>query len=144
MRLNVHLKGVDTLSLRTKALIEAARTGLRFGTAEAAQILIEEAKTLVPVDTGHLRDSIHAELVEQDDLHSIVAVKPAYEEPNPYGFDPAYARRIEYGFVGPDALGRVYHQAAQAYMRPAWDGKKDEAREAIAEGIYTQLESAHK
>jgi hypothetical protein len=29
----------------------------------------------------------------------------------------AYARRLEYGFVGPDSLGRVYNQAGRFYVR---------------------------
>jgi hypothetical protein len=28
----------------------------------------------------------------------------------------AYARRLEYGFVGPDSLGRVYNQAGRYYV----------------------------
>lgn len=30
-----------------------------------------------------------------------------------------YGPRIEFGFVGPDALGRVYNQAPRPYMTPA-------------------------
>lgn len=141
MTLTVQLKGVDAVSLRTKALIKAAQQGLKFGVSEAGQILEDEAKTLVPVDTGHLRDSIHQELVESTETRQVIKVTPAYDEPNPWGFEPAYARRIEYGFVGSDSLGRHYHQAAQPYMRPAFDTKQDEARDAIKNGIYDELDA---
>ncbi len=30
------------------------------------------------------------------------------------------------GFEGPDALGRVYHQPARPYLRPAYDTKSEE------------------
>ena len=142
MRLMVQMKGVDSLSLVTKRLIEASRQGLNHGVSEAAQLFVDEAKALVPVDTGHLQDSIHAELLEQTDTRTVVAVTPAYEESNPYGFEPAYARRIEYGFMGTDSLGRSYHQAAQPYMRPAFDNKQDEARQAIKDGIVQELDAA--
>ena len=144
MRLIVQLKGVDALSLRTKALISAAQRGMKFGVAEAGQILEDEAKTQVPVETGHLRDSIHQELLESTDTRQVVAVTPAYEEPNPWGFEPAYARRVEYGFAGTDSLGRHYHQAPEPYMRPAWDMKQDEARKAITEGIYQELDAVRR
>lgn len=144
MMLIVQLKGVDAVSLRTKALIAAAQRGLKFGVSEAGQILEDEAKTLVPVDTGHLQESIHQELVESTETRQVIAVTPAYEEPNKYGFEPAYARRIEYGFAGTDSLGRTYHQAAQPYMRPAFDMKQEEAKQAIKDGIYQELDAVKR
>jgi hypothetical protein len=141
MRLTVQLAGVNTVDLRTKALIAAARRGMSDGLSEGAQMLVEEAQTLVPVDTGRLRDSIHAELVEATETRIQVVVTPAYDEPNEYGFEPAYARRIEYGFVGEDRLGRHYHQAASPYLRPAWDGKINEIRETIRQHVYEELDS---
>jgi HK97 gp10 family phage protein len=140
--LTVQLQGVDAISLRTKALIAAARLGAQEGVSEGAQIIVDEAKQLVPVDTGHLRDSIHQELVESTAEQITVAVTPVYEEPNEYGIEPPYARRIEYGFVGADRLGRIYNQPAQPYMRPAFDTKQEEAREAIKNGIHARLDEA--
>jgi HK97 gp10 family phage protein len=143
MRLMVQLKGVDALSLVTQKLINAARDGAKAAVSDAAQLFVEEAQALVPVDTGHLRDSIHAELVESTDTRTVVAVSPAYEDSSEQvGFEPAYARRIEFGFMGSDSLGRVYHQAAQPFMRPAWDNKQEEARQLIKEGIYQELDAA--
>ncbi len=144
MKLTVQLKGVDTLSLRTKALIEAARTGGKLGVSEAGGIFEQEAKLLVPVKTGHLRDSIHMELLEASDNKTVVAVTPVYEDGGPYGIDPAYARRIEFGFMGVDSLGRAYHQAAESYMRQAYDNKKDEGRQTVVDSIYQQLDSVRR
>lgn len=37
------------------------------------------------------------------------------------GTDRPQGRRLEYGFVGPDALGRVYHQPPYPHAGPALD-----------------------
>lgn len=36
------------------------------------------------------------------------------------GTNVVYARRIEFGFYGPDKLGRVYAQAPKSYLYPAF------------------------
>lgn len=144
MKLIVQLKGVDTLSLRTKALVAAAQRGAKFGVSEAGQLLVDEAKMLVPVDTGRLRDSIHAELLEATDTRTVVAVTPAYEEPNEYGFAPEYARAVEYGFTALNKAGRNQHTPAQPYMRPSFDGKKGECEQTIKDSIYAELDAVKR
>lgn len=145
MKLIVTMKGVDTLSLRTKKLIAAAMTGVKFGVSEAAQLFVDEAKALVPVKTGTLRDAIHAELGEVTSTRVTAIVTPVYEEAGtPEGFWPPYARRVEFGFMGQDSRGRNYHQAAQPYMRPAFDSKQAEAREAIRESVFQELDAVRR
>lgn len=141
MRLNATV-AIDRTSLIARYLREAASTGLRLSVPEAGQIIAEEAKTIVPVDTGNLRDHIHVEPVSQEDNRVVVAVTPADAAANEYGFDPAYARRIEYGFIGVDKLGRHFHQPAQPYMRPALDAKAEEATQTIKDGVIAQMDSA--
>jgi hypothetical protein len=141
MKLITQLKGVDTVSLKTRAMIAAAALGAKFGVSEGAQILVDEARALVPRDTGLLENyGIHSELLESTDTRFVVAVAPAWSADNIYGFEPAYARRIEYGFIGYDSLGRYYHNAAQPFMRPAWDGRHQEVYETIRDSIYQELE----
>lgn len=65
------------------------------------------ASTLAPVRTGTLRRSYHTEFPTP--LVGVV------------GTDLVYARRVEYGFVGVDALGRFYDQAPRAHLGPAFD-----------------------
>lgn len=142
MNLTVRVEGVSVLDLKVKYLIDAAKAGLRAGVSEAAGLIETEAKAIVPVDTGNLRDAIHTEDIDTSAERQVKAVTPAYEADNDYGFDPAYARRIEFGFVGQDRLGRMYHQAPQPYMRPALDAKEAEARQAIKDGVIEQLDSA--
>ncbi len=147
MNLSVSVSGTDALTLRFKYLIKAAQQGLVFGVEEAAGLIEEEAKTIVPVDTGNLRDHIHTEQVINQPERQVLAVMAVYSAGKTgsgidYGFDPPYARRIELGFFGPDKLGRVYHQAAQPYMRPAFDQKKAEAAQAIKDGVLSGIDDA--
>lgn len=142
MNLTVQLSGMDALSLKVKYLTKAAQTGLKLGVDEAAGLFEEEAKNLVPVLTGNLRDHIHTEVVTNEAEKQVRAVTPVVEAANPYGFDPPYARRIEFGFNGPDSLGRVYHQAAQPFMRPAYDMKRGEAEAAIKDSVIGSLDDA--
>jgi hypothetical protein len=51
-----------------------------------------------------------------------------------------YARRVEYGFFGKDSIGRFYTQAPKAYLRPAFDTKKEEALRFIASEIKKTVE----
>jgi HK97 gp10 family phage protein len=60
-----------------------------------------------PYKTGTLRRSIHVEPVTSSKML--------------VGTDLPYARRLEYGFIGPDKLGRVYNQAPRPYFRPPLD-----------------------
>ncbi len=139
MRLTVSITGLSELDLKVRYMREAAQSGLRLSVPEAAQLFVEEAKVLVKVDTGRLQEAIHAETLEDEPLRQTMQVAPFVEAGNDWGFDPAYARRIEYGFFGTDRLGRNYHQAAQPYMRPAYDTKQAEARQVIADGVSESL-----
>ncbi len=148
MNLQVSVSGTDALTLKFKYLIKAAQQGLKFGVSEAASVIEEEAKTLVPVDTGNLRDHIHTEPVINQPERQVSVVTPITVSEVPVAFgggisetelDPPYARRIEFGFMGTDRLGRVYHQAPQPYMRPAYESKKGEAETAIKDGVLEAI-----
>lgn len=142
MRLVVSVEGVDTLSLKVKYLITAAQRGIKEGTSEAAGLFVAEAKAQVPVKTGRLQNSIQAIEQENTAERYVMAVTPALPATNKWGFDPPYARRVEYGFIGVDSLGRHYHQEPRPYMRPAFMARQDEAAAAIKEGTYGALELA--
>jgi hypothetical protein len=119
----------------------AAQTGLKFGVSEAAGLVEQEAKAIVPVESGNLQDAIHTENTVDEPEIQEQTVTPAVEAGNKWGFDPAYARRIEMGFIGVDSLGRHYHQAAQSYMRPAYETQKQPAIDAIKNGILQELDA---
>ncbi|KQP81574.1 hypothetical protein [Aeromicrobium sp. Leaf291] len=47
------------------------------------------------------------------------------------GTDKPQGRRLEYGFVGPDRLGRVYNQPPFPHLQPALDATTPEFEEAM-------------
>lgn len=82
----------------------------------------------LPIDTGNLQRSQLASQVAMpkmaegpfsgSNVGAVVATmdvtKPIY-----IGMQAVYARRMNYGFVGADKLGRVYNQAGNYYMEGA-------------------------
>mgnify|MGYP000440907550 CR=1 FL=1 len=89
-----------------------------------AQLVVNAAQAKAPVLTGTLRRSIRAEAIGND-----VVV----------GTDLPYARRIEFGFNGADSRGRVYHQAAKPYLRPALDENRARVMEVAAKAAEDLL-----
>lgn len=131
---------VNNLPVKIAAVKAASRAALKTGAAAGAQVLQEEEKSLVPVLTGNLRDHIHTETLVDSETSQILAVTPTVASDNKYGFEPPYARRIEYGFMGTDSLGRQYHQAAQPYVRPALDNVGESAQQAIKDAVVEAIE----
>lgn len=103
--------------------------------ALARQVCQETSERVVentPVDTGFLRGSWQP-MIGKEALTGVVpaATGGAYPPPDVslicagikagdvYTMlnGAAYAKRLEYGFEGPDSLGRVYHQAGRYYVR---------------------------
>lgn len=93
--------------------IEALMTGM--------EVIKNEARVLVPVDTGFLRDSI--DLTEAGD-NSVELVAEA-----------DYAEDVEFGTT---------KMQAQPYFRPAIENKSDEALKKMAENIDKQIEGLIK
>jgi hypothetical protein len=77
---------------------------LAAGNAYAADV----QKFPPPVDTGHYRNSIRAELARGDGVHAVV------------GSPMPQTRRLEFGFKGMDSKNRFYNQAQRPHWRPAW------------------------
>lgn len=50
------------------------------------------------------------------------------------GSNSPYGRRLEFGFVGIDSLGRNYNQAARPHLRPAAERHKRRVGRMIARG----------
>ena len=86
----------------------------------------------VPVKTGNLARSVVVDneppriiegLATGDYSLGIAGIKPG--EPIYIGWQAAYARRQNYGFVGTDSLGRTYNQAGYGFAEATaakWDG----------------------
>jgi HK97 gp10 family phage protein len=90
----------------------ASRVGDLALKAGAAPI-VEEAKRLVPVRSGKLRDSITAEVERKRNGDSERLVLIGFKRPT-----SAIAHLVEFGTV---------HSAARPFMRPALDAKAEEA-----------------
>lgn len=77
----------------------------------------------MPVDLGHLRASFVASTSGPPNVASgpleLVLVSWRQGETIWMGWTADYALRQEYGFFGPDKLGRVYSQQGKAFMRTA-------------------------
>jgi HK97 gp10 family phage protein len=113
--------------------------GVLASVSASAELVVSEAKAIVPVDTGALRDSIGASVAEAERtvVGTVVAGMP-------------YAAYVEYGTgqrgaasagAGPFQYSPTWPgQAAQPYMRPALDT----AREAIKELFRSQIALALK
>lgn len=110
---------------RLKAKLEAKRATITARLPEivlAGAVPIEaQAKSNAPVVSGALRDSIDTQIVSQSETQVVAQIAP----------HTPYAHRIERGFIGIDSLGRNYHQPAEPYMRPAYEEKKQEAKDIM-------------
>ena len=79
--------------------------------------------------TGDHRRTIKGEVVSFDSSLVVGQI----------GSNTPYSARLEYGFRGPDILGRVYNQPAYPYMAPAFPIIDQYARTAIARAISGAL-----
>lgn len=102
--------------------------------AFARQLVQELAKRVIertPVDVGFLRGSWQPSIGEPSITHegtedttgaklsaAIAVILPAIKAGVKFYLmnNAVYARRLEYGFVGEDSLGRTYNQAGRFYV----------------------------
>ena len=111
---------------------EKAKGKLNQFAAEFCQDISDEVITKTPVDTGYLRASWWASInapgsgtvagpKPQGGVSQAAIVAGTMKAGEVYYLmnGAAYARRIEYGFVGEDSLGRVYNQQPRAMVRNA-------------------------
>lgn len=104
----------------------------------ATQDLAERVIDATPVDTGFLvgnwQPSLNAPVLNLNEnatgnayaQSALVGVIPSFKAGDTFFYTnaAAYARRIEFGFVGEDSLGRVYNQAGRYMVTKAvaaWD-----------------------
>ena len=87
-----------------------------------------DAKILCPIVTTRLRGSISSNWygsgMARGKTSGIAKADDGVGQPDKeltgvVGTNVEYARRVEMGFVGADALGRIYNQSPKPYLRPA-------------------------
>jgi len=132
----VHVIGAEDLAKAFSKLADDIKgPALEAATRAAALPVLNQVRITVPeggrtpYKTGTYRRSFHMETVEKSSERCRVEV----------GTDAPQAKRLEYGFVGADKLGRVYNQAPRPHIRPALDENRktavDEFRAAIGDII---------
>lgn len=132
----VHVIGAEDLAAKFRTLADDIKgPALEAATRAAALPVLNQVRITVPeggrtpYKTGTYRRSFTMETAEKTAERCTVVV----------GTDAPQARRLEYGFVGPDKLGRVYNQAARPHIRPALDENRgaavNEFRAAIGDII---------
>ena len=100
---------------------------------------------VIPVVTGNLRNSLLASTAQmpatrpgpfsapQTDL-VIGGWNPRTQTTLYIGWQAEYARRINYGFTGPDSLGRVYNQVGRFFLETyaaQWQNYVDRAAREV-------------
>lgn len=97
----------------------------------SVELLAEEMSTTragggkVPIQTGNLARSVLAstdgmpkttETIPAGSTVGVVTSMLKLNQPVWLGYQAAYARRVNYGFVGADKLGRVYNQSGAHFL----------------------------
>lgn len=109
----------------------------------AGALLIQNAaKTDAPYLTGTLRRSIHigGHTFEGGEGAGDIGMNTSQQVA--VGTNLPYARRIELGFSGTDALGRTYNQPPRSYLRKALDEQRDAAIRETADAFRDLIRSA--
>lgn len=148
MPVRMQLSGSESLAQKLQALSDAARGQALEQALVAGALLVQNAaKENTPWKSGTLRRSIHIGGHADKNPDMVEGQLPEPEiggsSATVYvGTDVEYARRIEYGFEGQDALGRTYHQPAQPYLRPAIDENQAAVQREVGEALRDLLRAA--
>jgi len=127
--IRMEIVNLDEFDAKLKRLGDAlAETAVVRALTAGAMIIENDAKRKAPYRTGTLRRSIHT---ERGDGMSVLI-----------GTNVPYAARLEFGFMGADSRGRMYHQPARPYLRPAFDDNRDAAIREVGEALADLLERA--
>ena len=143
------LSGDKELQRQLSRLGDAARgKTLKNALVSGALLVVNEAKEIAPYLTGNLRRSLHVGGnnggLEGDTTGTDIGgeqIGRDYVEVA-VGTNVEYAARREFGFVGADSLGRVYHDPAQPFLRPALESTKGEVEHEIEGAVRAQLRKA--
>lgn len=130
--LKVRVEGLDKLKEDLKDWGKSLGDVLEAAVIAGGRVIANEASDRSPYITGTNASSIVNPPVK-DIQRTATSCSGKVGPTTPYG------RRLEFGFVGEDSLGRNYHQAAQPYMRPACAAKGDEAKQEMADTIREVL-----
>lgn len=118
--MGVTIKGLSSLQAKLNKLEPVTRAAVERGVGLAGALVEGSAKNIVPVDTGHLRDSINST-----------------SEPISDGAKATIGTNVEYAAYVELGTSRMQ---AEPYLHPALQKNKDKAKNLI----MTEIVKAHK
>jgi hypothetical protein len=117
VNISVSIEGLDRLRAKWQYIMRSGmRKEMQALAQEFSHKLLRAVQDRAPVDTGGYRARLYADVSG----YTVVVAS-----------DDAYARRLEFGFVGVDSLGRNYAQPPQPHFRPAMQEVGPEYTQAI-------------
>ncbi len=115
------LRNLNKLEKKFRKL---AKIDLKKGLLAGGELVAAEYRRRVTVgETGDLKKSIGVRIKRGKSGGKRIEVRAGSTAP--------YAKRIEFGYIGPDKLGRRFNQAAQPALRPAARAQLPKARLTI-------------
>ncbi len=147
MSITVKVTGTREVIAALEKIGDAFDNKLEAAVLSGCLIVQNEAKRKCPYITGNLRSSIHTggyggmSDLSRSETGSDIGGKSVKDRSVELqvGTNVVYARRVEYGFNQADRLGRVYHQKAQPYLRPALDENKKKVVAEISSALKEVL-----
>lgn len=141
MRISATVKGLDKVLDKLDAIDNAHKTkALRDGLGHGGAVAVDEARSIVPVETGDLRDSLH--------VGGYTSLTPGYREVKRFGelAKPSGSGRnvtvllgstLPYAHLVERGTSKV---AARPYIRKALDRKNGEILEAVDKGMQKVID----
>lgn len=130
--IDVKVTGIEDIQSSIKELLFGSAQDVKRGVLRVAMKIERQAKATCPVLTGRLRASISQNWSGSGKSRGDVEPKANAEDgagqpptkPDTFsavvGTNVKYARRIEFGFMDTDKLGRKYNQQPNPYLYPAY------------------------
>lgn len=149
-QLKLEVKGIEELQKKFAALQLDVATVAAGALVASGFVVSNKAKELCPWVTHNLARSIFpgrkgtitdqtAELLPRQGTSNLAKKFTADGVAEMLvGTNVIYGPRIEFGFKGPDILGRKFNQKAQPYLRPALEEKRDEVK-ATFQGAFQKV-----
>lgn len=133
MKTSVQMTGLRELGAALKELDSRVQKRIaRSATSAGARVIANEAKRLVPVDTGNLKKNIRTANLKPNQpgiQETAVGVRVKGKE------SPFYWTFLEFGTA---------KMAPKPFLRPAFESKKVEAAERIKEQLGKRLDAEAK
>lgn len=147
--MEVQVKGLDSLLKKLDQLGGDVTQGLSEALLAGAQVAKKSAQELCPVDTGYLRESIAAGLIDENT--AVVSTNVDYAVFVEFGTgargDPAVPHTSKEYWRYKDGEGNwvtSHGQAPQPFMRPALSNNVSQIVEAVKNSLSNQIEGLNK